>query len=133
MGDFQWHTGPQTKPDDFYAGDPDGNGPLEINRRDVAAVGIVTNGQTLCFNGKTTHKHCQGVRDSSVCAGTMCHLVQMGSRVTNPGDSGGPWFYGNSAYGIHYGLMYDPFWPYDRDIFSKASLIDDAMGVEIRR
>jgi len=74
-----------------------------VNRRDVSGYATPTDGQTLCFNGKTTHKHCQQVRQVSVCNGGACNLVQMGNHSTDVGDSGGPWFYSNTAYGIHQG------------------------------
>ena len=58
------------------------------------------------------------------------NLVQMEKRYSAGGDSGGPVFWGNSAYGIHYGWMYDPN-PTERDVFSRADRIDDALGVSI--
>jgi hypothetical protein len=127
-GDFQWHTGLQNEPDDFYAGS---DSMLETDRRDVSSVGSPTVGQTLCRNGMTTYKYCQEVRKLNVCSGGFCNLVQMGVHRSAGGDSGGPWYFGNTAYGIHYGWMYDPFWPFDREIFSRADLIDDALGIQI--
>ena len=127
-GDFQWHTGPDWESDDFYSGN---SSTLEVNRRDVSGVGNPTSGQTLCKNGKNGYKDCQEVRKTSVCSGSNCNLIQMGERLGKSGDSGGPVFYSNTAYGLHEGGMDDPFWPFDRDTVSKATRIDNAIGVYI--
>lgn len=127
-GDMEWRYGPDYEVDDFYAGN---GSATEVNRRDVSGYATPVEGQTLCFNGKTTHKHCQQVRKVSVCSNGSCHLVQMGEHSTDNGDSGGPWFYGNTAYGIHKGSQYDPFWPYDRSVFTKVTRLDDGLGVVV--
>ncbi|MGH8937232.1 MAG: hypothetical protein ACRDXD_13395 [Acidimicrobiia bacterium] len=127
-GDFQWHTGPQAEPDDFYSGN---SSSTEVNRRDVSGVGSPVVGQSLCQNGKTTHKSCKEVRKLDVCYGNACSLVQFGNRTVQSGDSGGSVFYSNTAYGLIYGWHYDPFWPYDRDLFSRADRIDNALGIFI--
>lgn len=127
-GDFQWHTGPKAEVDDFYSGNASST---EVNRRDVSSVGSPVVGQSLCQNGVTTHKSCKEVRKLNVCYGKACNLVQFGNRTVQGGDSGGPVFLGNTAYGLIYGWHYDPFWPYDRDLFSRADRIDNALGIFI--
>jgi hypothetical protein len=127
-GDFQWHTGPKTENDNFYSGS---STITEVNERDVSSVGAPVVGQSLCMNGKTTQKHCQEVRRINVCYDGRCNLVQMGARHASGGDSGGPWFWGTRAYGLHQSWMYDPFWPYNRDLFSRADRIDNALGINI--
>jgi len=124
-GDFQWHTGPQTESDDFYSGN---STTLETSLRDLSSVGDAVVGQSLCKNGKTSYKDCQEVRKTSVCAGNNCNLVQMGARLADGGDSGGPVFWANTAYGLHTSWMYDP-WPFNRDVYSKATRIDNALGI----
>ena len=119
-GDFQWHTGPDGTTDDFYGGSSTS---LEQDRRDVSGTGTAIVGMTLCKNGKTNFKDCQEVRKLNVCNGTPCRLVQMGERLAAGGDSGGPVYYGNTAYGLHQGWEFDPIWPYDRDLFSPTNLI----------
>lgn len=128
-GDFEWRRGPKDHNDNFFAG---GGGQTESNSRDVTGVGAPMVNQTLCRNGKVTHKKCQEVRKTSVCNSSgLCNLVQMGARLAAPGDSGGPVYKDREAYGLHQGWMYDPSWPFDRDVFSKASRIDNALGVYI--
>lgn len=127
-GDFQWHTAPKPERDDFYSGN---SSSTEVNRRDVSSVGSPVVGQSLCRNGKTSHKDCQEVRKLNVCSGSVCNLVEMGAHLSAGGDSGGPVFWGNTAYGIHKGYVYDPFWPFDREVFSRADRIDNALGIFI--
>jgi hypothetical protein len=55
----------------------------------------------------------------------------MGARLAAGGDSGGPVFWGNVAYGLHEGWQNDPFAPFDRDLFSRASRIDNGISVFI--
>lgn len=124
-GDMEWRYGPDYEADDFYSGN---STTTEVNRRDVSGYATSTEGQTLCFNGKTTHVH---VRQVSVCSGSACNLVQMGNHSTDGGDSGGPWFFGNTAYGIHQGVHCDPFCPYDRSVFTKATRLDNGLGVVV--
>ena len=68
------------------------------------------------------------VSDSSVLGGVDS---SMGSRLAAGGDSGGPIYWGNTAYGLHQGWKYDPAWPADRDLFSRADRIDNTLGVWI--
>ena len=126
-GDFQWHAGTQSHTDDFYAGSTSSS---EVNERDVSSIGDPTVGQTLCRNGKRSNRDCQQVRKINYCTGDLCRLVQMGSHLSEVGDSGGPVYWGNAAYGIHYGKVYDP-WPFTREAFSRADRIDNALGVSI--
>lgn len=127
-GDFQWHTGPKPERDDSYSGN---SSSTEVNLRDVSSVGSPVVGQSLCRNGKTSHKDCQEVRKLNVCSGSVCNLVEMGAHLSAGGDSGAPVFWGNTAYGIHRGWIYDPFWPFDREVFSRADRIDNAFGIFI--
>ncbi len=123
-GDFQWHTGPDTETDDFYGGS---STKTETNKFDVAAVGAPEVGDYLCRNGLVSHRDCQTVRKVDVCKDNLCNLVQMGARLSAPLDSGGPVYWGSTAYGLHQGWMWDP-WPFKRDVFSRADRIDDALG-----
>ena len=128
QGDFQWHTGPQGEPDDFYSGD---GITTEVFRRDVAGVGAPAVNQSLCKNGRNGFKDCGTVMKLNVCHFELCNLVQMDARRATGGDSGGPVFWGNTAYGLHQGWRYDPIWPFDRDLFSRADRIDNALGVNV--
>lgn len=55
-------------------------------------------------------------------------LVAMHNHVTDGGDSGGSWFDGTKAYGIHFGGYAGigfPLWK-KRSLFTPAHHIDDA-------
>jgi streptogrisin C len=69
------------------------------------------------------------VRKVGVCDGNVCNLVQMATHLTAGGDSGGPWFSGNTAYGVHRGFMWDPFAPFDRSVFSRLDRMFNALGI----
>ncbi|MDH5278140.1 MAG: S1 family peptidase, partial [Actinomycetota bacterium] len=84
-----------------------------------------------CKNGATNHASCQEVRSLNECRSAYCNLVEMGARLAAGGDSGGPIYWGNTAYGLHEGWKYDPAPPFDRDLFSRADRIDNALDVWI--
>lgn len=70
--------------------------------------GRPSNGTKICHFGKTTGASCSTVKDNYVnCdpsdAPKVYGLVQMKHYISAGGDSGGPWYYGGAAYGIHYG------------------------------
>ena len=124
FGDFQLHTGPDLETDDFYSGN---SSTLEVYLRDLSGFGVAVNGQWLCRNGKTSKKDCQQVRKNSVCSGVNCYMLQMGADLSAGGDRGAPVFWGTTAYGLHEGSMYDPFWPFDRDTVSRADMLHEAL------
>jgi streptogrisin C len=52
-------------------------------------------------------------------------LVQMTAITSIPGDSGGPWSFGGTAYGSQKG------WCNNKDAWSVADLFDEAIGVKV--
>src|SRR5690606_4361895 len=61
-------------------------------------------GQRLWFFGTgnaSTGQQTATVAANGNCASNRCNLTAMDSNVTVPGDSGGPWFSGNTAYRVH--------------------------------
>ena len=127
-GDFQWHTGPKSESDDFFSGS---SSSTEVNKRDVSAVGSPIVGQSMCRNGSTSYKDCQDVRKLNVCLGSSCNLVEMEAHLSEAGDSGAPVFWLNTAYGLHTGWIYDSFWPFKREVYSRADRIDDALDIDV--
>ena len=127
-GDFQWHTGSQDMPSDFYSGD---SSSTETHVRHVSygGVGSPYLGQALCRNGKVTHKVCQEVISVSECWLGVCNLVVMQEHLSAPGDSGGPVYMGDTAYGLHQGrlVLQSEY----REAFSRAEYIDEALGINI--
>lgn len=83
------------------------------SRRTFTSHATASVGASICGYGKSTGYKCQtveacGLSSSSTVpdngatysVGGLCRTVD---QVTAGGDSGGPWFFGNTAYGIHHG------------------------------
>lgn len=70
-----------------------------------------TVGSSVCKQGKTTGYTCGTISTISYCASGACTWVRVAGGSVNlseGGDSGGPWFSGNTAYGSHtYGIGND--------------------------
>ncbi len=68
-------------------------------------------GSQVCKQGKTTGYTCGTISTISYCASGACTWVRVagnGTNLSEGGDSGGPWFSGNTAYGSHtYGIGND--------------------------
>jgi hypothetical protein len=73
--------------------------------------GSQTVGSQVCKQGKTTGYTCGTISTTSYCASGACTWVRVagnGVNLSEGGDSGGPWFSGNTAYGSHtYGIGND--------------------------
>lgn len=94
-GDGQWASSSEAVSNTFYY--------APGSRRVVNAVRNAVSGQRLCKYGRTTGATCDDVRSLSSCRGDYCNLVMMQNRLASGGDSGGPWYWGNTAYGLHSG------------------------------
>ncbi len=94
--------------------------------RFITATGNATPGQLLRKYGKKTGLTSDRVYKINRCIdlGTFCGMVIMRNDKSEGGDSGGPWFYGSTAYGIHKGDWY--FVPTYRDVFTPVDQIDEA-------
>jgi hypothetical protein len=70
-----------------------------------------TVGASVCKQGKTTGYTCGTISTISYCASGACTWVRVAGGSVNlseGGDSGGPWFSGNTAFGSHtYGIGND--------------------------
>lgn len=104
--------------DDFYW--------IEGITRDVCCIGTEVVGQDIWRFGKTTGAELNRVYQLLHCDGPVCHLTIFEDRLADGGDSGGPWYWGNVAYGIHHGWKHW-LWPWERDAMMPAHYIDDAL------
>lgn len=99
-GDMQWHGHTQTSLPMFQA--------VPGVLRTIADAGYPQVGQPLCRYGRNT-RECRTVATLDECAdyfnvGKYCGLAFTDTGSHNVGgDSGGPWFWGNHAYGVHSG------------------------------
>ena len=136
-GDFEWHTGSQDMPSDFYAGDSSSS-ESHIRHVSYGGVGSPMMGQTLCRNGRVTYKNCASVYDVDRCGlltpwGHPCKLVEMDDYQSADGDSGGPVYMADTAYGLHQGWVWEnQTQGFKHEVFSRAEYFDDAFpGVDI--
>jgi hypothetical protein len=61
-------------------------------------------GSSVCKYGHTTGYTCGTIDTTSLCNNGSCTYVRVSGGSVNlseGGDSGGPWFFGNTAYGTH--------------------------------
>lgn len=130
-GDIEWHFSPgHINPPQFFSDARD--------IRDVAAVearGNISVGESVCLYGRFSDvRNCAlDVQDvSQACTNDGVfndRLVLMNGDVGIPGDSGGGWSFGATAFGSHKGNCADV--P-GREVFSVADLYDEAIGVRVR-
>ncbi|TDD21034.1 hypothetical protein [Nonomuraea diastatica] len=74
------------------------------NVRDVSSVRRPVLDQSICHFGRTTGRDCSApVFALDVCSGDFCDIVAVTAHTTDNGDSGGPWYYTTTAYGVHHG------------------------------
>jgi len=105
-------------------------------RRKATAVAAPFVGMNICKYGTVTAYGCSQVINgptTTVNANgvTYANLWQVDGYITQEGDSGGPWFYGNTAYGIHYGNI--PRGGADRSAFTSITAIEAATDLRVLR
>jgi hypothetical protein len=104
--DVQWAKTPGA-PDDNRVKDNSSDSSRPITGR--VGYGALFNGYHLCRYGATTGYKCGEVIDPTYepeCEGSHCFLntfIRAAFADTAPGDSGGPWYFGQDAVGTHYG------------------------------
>jgi streptogrisin C len=122
-GDVQWMTSSAYEADDFFSG------PYDTNLLDVSGTGYPTEGQELCRNGSASGKTCDHVYQLNHCFGGVCHLTLTNTNTSIPGDSGGPWYWGHTAYGVHQGRWF--YWFAVRSTFTPVVFLPYSIDVEI--
>lgn len=121
-GDFQWHTHPTQDFSTFFHTDTS-------LRREAWRIGSASKNRDVCRFGMTTGKQCDEVFKTGVSSGGADRLAMMRNDKAEGGDSGGPWYYGNTVYGVHRGGKVSWFkW---RDVWSQLTYVDDALGVNV--
>jgi len=130
-GDVEWLTSPNDGDVNkiwwkFGTG-PDSRRPIT----ERVAASAITKNTWYCNFGRTTGDDCDTVRNVSVSKNSSIRkLVQMHGDEKTFGDSGGPWYVGNSAAGIVHGATLS-LWGTRRDVWTKADLFDEAVGVRV--
>ena len=96
--------------------------------RVVRRVSNPSNGQIVCKWGRFSGYGCATVSSTNRCytypgEGTFCGLVAVASNITLGGDSGGPWFFGETATGGHTGLAAIAPFAYPVSVFTEISRV----------
>lgn len=120
-GDVQWHSSSETAAASFYY--------TSGSRRAITATANAVPGQSLCKYGKTTSNTCDEVYKTGQCRGDYCNLVMTHRRKADSGDSGGPWFWGNTGYGIHSGWKKHLL--INRDMFTPVRSAASTLGLTV--
>jgi hypothetical protein len=126
-GDVEWHTTNYAEVDDFYSDSSEIRDVVFLEPRSGISVG-----EYVCQYGRFSNdRDCtlQVFDVSLACtlSGVFNNrLVQMDAITSIPGDSGGGWSFGSTAYGSQKG------WCFGKDAFSVADLYDEALGVTVR-
>lgn len=121
--DVQWHSTTATTTDPrFYVG--------PSTYRVVHSQAIPVVGQTLCKYGFKTGQTCDVTYLDNQCRGSYCDMMTMTNRLADGGDSGGPWYSSNTAYGIHSG--YVTIWGALRDMFTPIGSANLALGTSTK-
>jgi hypothetical protein len=126
-GDFRWFSVSGSETDDFYW--TWGN-----NRRDVQSVRHSRLGEELCRFGRRTGRMCgDHVYKKNVSrthdGRDLKRMTIMHRMRSDKGDSGGPWYWGRAAIGVHHGWKRVHL--IRRDMFSEAGRLDEALGVTV--
>ena len=98
------------------------------------SVSTPARNMAICVFGVATNvKKCTTVRSTSpVCVDERtnyrgyCNLISANDNVTRSGDSGGPWSYGTTVYGITHGIWYN------RSVFTPLYNTLSQLGLAIR-
>ena len=105
--------------------------------RRVTGLGTPMVNQKLCRFGRGGDvQKCDNVHDRTTCRGTRCNLVDMDHRRAQGGDSGGPWYLGGVAYGVHSGAHYTGPGPLNftqRDQFTPIYNTLNDLGVRLSK
>lgn len=98
------------------------------NSRDRIATGASNpvNGSAICKYGITTGYNCSKVYKSGICSSGYCNLHAAEKYISKAGDSGGPWFSGSMAKGIHHGVA--TIDGKSRSLFTRIGVVKDMGG-----
>lgn len=123
-GDMEWKTSDHYEIAEYYA-EPGSS------RRDVTSVtqSFSENDVVCVYSRVQGERNCEYVYSVNISQGGDDKLIAVDSHVTTGGDSGGPWSYGTEASGVHKG--YKTIWFKKRSTFSKAKLLNSALGVKV--
>lgn len=119
-GDFAWYTTGEVEDNRIYS-NHNTRRTITSSEWDFDALHV---GQVVCRYGRATGHHC----DTVYSLDENNNEVLMTNREADGGDSGGPWFYGARAFGVHEGRKW---WFGNRDKWSSVALLEDSISVTV--
>lgn len=101
--DIQWFKTPGLNDPNQIKDDPDGSTRNITSRTDRSEMPV---GGSVCHFGRSSGYGCGLIASKDFDPGPGYHatFIRVDLDVTLAGDSGGPWFLSNSAYGTHVGI-----------------------------
>ena len=106
----------------FYASSTEWREVLGMKPREDLTVG-----ENICAYGVGSNsRNCSQLKYVSTTCGVLSRMVEMEDDIMTGGDSGGPWFKGDRAVGIHHGPCGDGV------LFSVASLLPEALDADVK-
>lgn len=134
--DTQWHTTPGMTDEARMKTSASGTTRNVTSRTMYSNVVI---GQTICKYGYTTGYGCGEVEEKEADApwvpnqtGRYISLKRCGTDLSTEGDSGGPVFYNNSAFGIISGWQFGGLACQDELVFASVSYMEGNLGLTIK-
>lgn len=118
LGDFAWFTSPDNEPAEFYAH----NGTIR-DTKSVRPAGGFSQDDQVWFYGRASGGGTAYVRSTNTSCDHVDSLVMMKTHPSLPRDSGGPWYVGTQANGIHPGGCELPSGEV-KSVFSKAAKME---------
>lgn len=120
LGDFGWHTTDEVEDNRIYS-DHNTLRTITSYEDDFDELHV---GQFLCNYGRVTGHTCDTIR---VLREHLNEVLMTKNKADN-GDSGGPWFWINRAYGVHEGEGFS--WGY-RDKWSSVAFLEESLSVTV--
>lgn len=98
--------------------------------RTITSSYVPAAGVTLCVNGSASGNKCSTVYSNTACWPLgACGFIAMNGGVTAGGDSGGPWYTGNYAVGVHKGTAYIGFG--NRSVMTRVGNALSSLGLTL--
>lgn len=94
--------------------------------RAVEAVANAPIDSVICKWGFVGHYDCAYLAAQDICRDNTCGLDRADDGITMGGDSGGPWFYANTARGIHTGTLSTGF-----SVFTRIGRVQGSLNAEV--
>ena len=123
LGDFAWFTTDQDEDNRIYQDENHVLRTITSYEDDYEGLNA---GRYVCRYGRVTHYECDVVLGRS---DSIDNMVIMLNKESDFGDSGGPWFHVNRAYGVHVGWIDDN--GVLRDVWSSVAFLEESLAVTV--